>query len=94
MASLGTLNSGNLISSSAAHSGGQGLLSITGTLAATGQPASVILEDDHTGTFEPSGDAVLHTSPSKLNFSLPASVNVRARITGADSSTAVEVHVS
>ena len=92
MPSLGTLKTGNPISTTHAWAGGQGLMSCTGDMIETGRPCAMILESDETGSFEPAGDAILHTSPEKLTFFLPP-CNLRIRCNTPDAITSCEVFI-
>lgn len=93
MASLGTLTTSNPVSTTLAWPGGQGLFSVTGLMITIGKPCVCILECDDTGVMEAAGDAVIHTSPLKITFFLPA-CNLQVRCVTPDSNTSVEVFVT
>ena len=93
MPSSGTLTEGSQTGSIVVWAGGQGLLSISGPMRGDKQPCVVILESDETGDYEPIGDVILHTSPSKIAFCLPA-INLRPRINGADATTDVDTFIN
>jgi hypothetical protein len=93
MPSLGTLNVAKPISDVFAWTGGQGLMSCEGVLKTTGAGSVLILETDETGSYQPAGDAILHSSPDKITFFLPA-VNVRIRCNLPDALTQCEVFVT
>ena len=93
MPSLGTVDLANPTTGSTAWAGGQGEFACKGTRTSPdniGQAVSVILEDDVTGEFQPSGDAILKGEGQRITFVLPAGVNIRARLSGGDAATSLE----
>ena len=88
---FGVLNVESRVSDSVAWAGGNGVFSVKGTRGDQSTVAiAVILEDDSTGEFSPTGDATLRTIGEKKQFFLPAGTNIRTRLSGGDAGTSIE----